>query len=522
MITQSARWLLGLAGALTVATAHPAFAQTVSLLPQSGWTLVRVDSEETASGDYATNAFDGDPSTLWTSEWVYTSPTHPHEIVIDLASVHSIVGFQYLPRQDGQPYGRIAQYQFSVSPDGVTWGTAAAASTFPNTSTQQEVRFTARSGRYVRLRALSEVAGRPWTAVAELNVLVQGGSTTPGTPGRTPISQTNWTLRSVDSQETDATDNRAINAFDGNPNTIWASQWLYASPPPPHDLQINLGAVYDVDGFRYLPRQDGQPYGRIARYEFYVSMDGTNWGTAVASGTFQNSATEKEITFTAKTGRYVRLRGLSEVGGYPWSTVAELNVLGRWDGVDSGPQVTLTATTTGPYTAPASVSLRATAQDQDGFVTQVEFFSQAGMLRRDTSSPYTATVSNLGNGTHSFSAVAHDNGDNTGTSNTLTITVGGGGGGDDGPTRAVFTASSNHNQAVEYYVLEVFTQGSNPATASPVASQNLGKPGVVNGECNVDVSQLMANLSSGTYISTVTAVGPGGSARSAPSPSFQP
>ena len=55
-------------------------------------------------------------------------------------------------------------------------------------------------------------------------------------------------------------------------------------------------------------------------------MDGANWGTAVASGTFPNSATEKQVTFTAKTGQYVRLRALTEVNGQPWTTVAELNV----------------------------------------------------------------------------------------------------------------------------------------------------------------------------------------------------
>jgi hypothetical protein len=33
--------------------------------------------------------------------------------------------------------------------------------------------------------------------------------------------------------------------------------------------------------------------------------------------------------FTTKTGQYVRLRALSEVNGYPWTSMAELNVLGN-------------------------------------------------------------------------------------------------------------------------------------------------------------------------------------------------
>src|SRR5688572_19377743 len=142
------------------------------------------------------------------------------------------------------------------------------------------------------------------------------------------ISQANWTLRSVDSEETQACCYLATNAFDGNASTMWATRWFSASPTPPHEIQINLGGVYQVTGFRYLPRQDGQPHGNIGQYEFYVSMDGTTWGAAVASGTFANSSAEKQIAFTAKTGQYVRLRALTEVNGQPWTTVAELNVLG--------------------------------------------------------------------------------------------------------------------------------------------------------------------------------------------------
>jgi hypothetical protein len=34
-----------------------------------------------------------------------------------------------------------------------------------------------------------------------------------------------------------------------------------------------------IAGFTYLPRQD-MPNGRIADYEFYVSVDGVNWSRA--------------------------------------------------------------------------------------------------------------------------------------------------------------------------------------------------------------------------------------------------
>jgi hypothetical protein len=83
-----------------------------------------------------------------------------------------------------------------------------------------------------------------------------------------------------------------------------------------------------VEGFRYLPRQDAPSYGTIAQYEFYVSEDGVNWGSAVAAGIFANNRLEKEVVFAAKVGRFVRLRALNEVNGVLVTSMAELNVLG--------------------------------------------------------------------------------------------------------------------------------------------------------------------------------------------------
>ena len=108
------------------------------------------------------------------------------------------------------------------------------------------------------------------------------------------IPQTGWSLKYVDSQELVGENGAAVNAFDGNVNTIWHTKWSGGSPALPHEIQIDLGSTYNIDGFRYLPRQDGEVNGRIGQYEFYVSTDGVNWGSLVATGTFANNATEKD------------------------------------------------------------------------------------------------------------------------------------------------------------------------------------------------------------------------------------
>src|SRR3989344_9211261 len=143
----------------------------------------------------------------------------------------------------------------------------------------------------------------------------------------TSISQTNWTLHYVDSEETGT---EAVKSFDGNSGTIWHSgDWPAPADSLPHEIQINLGGIYIVTGFRYLPRQDGGSNGRIGQYEFYLSNDGSSWGSSVVSGIFANDATEKERTFTGATARYVRLRALTDAGGSArFTSMAELKLLG--------------------------------------------------------------------------------------------------------------------------------------------------------------------------------------------------
>src|SRR3989442_835377 len=146
------------------------------------------------------------------------------------------------------------------------------------------------------------------------------------TPGAIPQQQ--MRIVSVDSQELVGENGAATNAIDGNPATYWHTEWSQQTAPLPHTLVLDLGSQYLVDGFGYLPRQDGTPNGTIAGYEFYVSADGTTWGSAVAAGTLAADSTEKTVRFPATSGRYVRLVALSEINGQAWTSAAELNVFG--------------------------------------------------------------------------------------------------------------------------------------------------------------------------------------------------
>jgi hypothetical protein len=155
------------------------------------------------------------------------------------------------------------------------------------------------------------------TASAVLTVNATGGAVPKG----------NWTLVSVDSQEIACENGAAVNAFDGSASTKWHTRYCPSSDPLAHEIQIDMGAGYQISAFRYLPRQDGSSNGRIGQFEFYATNDLTNWGSPLATGTFANNATEKQVSFAPNTYRYIRFRALTEVNGNRWTSVAELTVL---------------------------------------------------------------------------------------------------------------------------------------------------------------------------------------------------
>ncbi|MFD9675408.1 TIM-barrel domain-containing protein, partial [Streptomyces sp. NPDC059981] len=146
-----------------------------------------------------------------------------------------------------------------------------------------------------------------------------------------PIPQTAWSLVSADSQETAAENGAARNSFDGDPATLWHTAWSAGTPAAlPHEIRIDLGARYAVDGLGYLPRQDGGANGRIGGYEVYVSDTTTDWGTPVATGAFADTSAAKTVALAPRTGRYLRLKSLTEAGGRgPWTSAAEITLTGR-------------------------------------------------------------------------------------------------------------------------------------------------------------------------------------------------
>jgi hypothetical protein len=141
------------------------------------------------------------------------------------------------------------------------------------------------------------------------------------------IPQSQLSIVFVDS-EPFVGDGAAEAAIDGDPETFWRTAMGAKAPRHPHELVIALGGSYSVRGVRYLPRQDGSLDGTVARFSLYVSEDEEDWGEAVATGFFSRDAAEKEVVFPERMGSFVRLVAHSEINGKPWTSIAEITVLG--------------------------------------------------------------------------------------------------------------------------------------------------------------------------------------------------
>ncbi len=131
------------------------------------------------------------------------------------------------------------------------------------------------------------------------------------------------------SSENHGNDRRAAYAIDGNPRTVWHSEFSDKLASHPHELVIDLGAVYEIRGFRYLARQDGGWNGAFAETEFFVSESPDDFGDAVAKAMFQKNRTAQQADCEQPVrGRFVRVLALSEVNGKPWGSAAEIGVIG--------------------------------------------------------------------------------------------------------------------------------------------------------------------------------------------------
>jgi hypothetical protein len=92
--------------------------------------------------------------------------------------------------------------------------------------------------------------------------------------------------------------------------------------------------------------------------------------------------------------------------------------------VAGAPTVSITSpSNAATFTAPANITINATAADSDGTIAKVEFYNGATLLGTDVTSPYSYTWSGVAVGNYSITAKATDNSSLATTSSSVSVVV---------------------------------------------------------------------------------------------------
>ncbi len=114
--------------------------------------------------------------------------------------------------------------------------------------------------------------------------------------------------------------------LDGDPDTIWHTQYGPTKAPEPHFLVVDMAAPIIIKAVTLTPRSDGSN-GRLRDYELYLSDDG-KFGAPVLKGALPNENGIQTVTLpAARTARFLKLVWKSEYTGQNLGSLAELSIL---------------------------------------------------------------------------------------------------------------------------------------------------------------------------------------------------
>ena len=154
------------------------------------------------------------------------------------------------------------------------------------------------------------------------------------------------------------------------------------------------------------------PASTVSKVDFF--RNGTLLGTATAPP-------YQFLWSNVVTGSYSVTATATDANGNTGSASLPITV----NGPNALPSVSMTAPANGAsFTAPATITLSATASDTDGSIAKVEFLQNGVVIGVTNSAPYGMIWSSVGAGPYTLSARATDNRSGVTTSAPVAITVG--------------------------------------------------------------------------------------------------
>ncbi len=394
---------------------------------QTGTSHLALNKPCTAStykntGGIPSRATDISPVTRWESNWF-----DPQWLQVDLQAICSVNQVNLLWQYAG---GKDYKIQISDYPWG-PWTDCISITGNTTTGSYLTHSFPAQTGRFVRVYGTARTTAYGYS-IEDLQVFgTVVNSNPPALPSRTNLvlnkTATCSTFQAADGSGTYV----AGNAVDGSDTTRWASAWA-----DPQWLQVDMGATYSINSAEiYWESSAAKTY----QLQIASSPSGP-WTTCISIPDNTTGPKVDILEFPTQSGRYVRVYGTTRTTAWGYS-IFELRVYEPVS-INVPPTVSITAPADGAtYTAPASVTINATAADSDGSVSKVDFYQGTTLLGTDMTSPYSYTWTNVAAGSYSLTADATDNDGAVTTSAAVGITVTGGGG--NTPPTVSITAPAN-------------------------------------------------------------------------------
>ncbi|HEY8401850.1 MAG TPA: Ig-like domain-containing protein, partial [Cytophagaceae bacterium] len=458
----------------------------IRFYPRSGWSARMTGGKFQASNsaDFSTGVV-----TLYT---ITSQPSGSwHEVVVNNSNAYRYV--RYLSPDGG--YCNVAEVQFC----GTT-----STNQIPSVSITQPVNgasYTAPASITIQANASDADGTISKVEFYNGNTLLGSDNTSPYSYTWTGVANGNYTItaKAYDNSGAVAT-SAAINVSVTTPNscnllsgTTFGTSPAYNNGTSTYDKvfdgNINTFFDYAVAANGYAGLDFGAGKGAIINtIRFYPRA---TWPGRMVGGKFQGSNVADfssgvvdlytinttpsvawtEVTINSNQAfRYVRY--LSPANGY--CNIAEAQFCGTITSQNALPTVAITSpVNNAAFTAPASITINATASDADGTISKVEFYNGNTLLTTDYTSPYSYTWSSVAPGNYTLTAKAYDNSGAVNTSSAVTITVNSSNTGTEACSNIPEWNSSSiyvANDQVVYsgfkYKANWWTKGNNPATNS--------------------------------------------------------
>ncbi|HYG38265.1 MAG TPA: Ig-like domain-containing protein [Cytophagales bacterium] len=257
---------------------------------------------------------------------------------------------------------------------------------------------------------------------------------------------------------------------------------------------------------------DGQLMGTMPQHtpDSDVNISFANWiyqNTTGSNPTTRTTTMQVDWVYHAKDVVITPQEVLDQVANLRQNQVLRKNLQGEQviDGnTNPAPTVTITSPANdATFTAPATITISATATDANGSITKVEFFNGNNKLGEDNTSPYNYTWTNIAAGNYVLTARATDNEGASGTSAVVNISVGTN---CTAPPVITFTAPSNGASYVAPATI-TFNADANPGcTNRTITKVDFYNGSVFLGSDNTSpYSYTWANVPEGNYNITATA-----------------